>query len=60
MIWCWSEILPLLKAQVADGALDRIKKHGAWEKVNDRVQSAVEVGEANAHHKELGEQIVAR
>lgn len=43
---------------MSDGGPEGITKQGARETVDDRVQSAVEVGEADACNKQLGDQIV--
>lgn len=55
-VFGWSDILH--KACTADGALESITKHGAGETVDDRVQSAVEIGEGKGHHKALDHQLV--
>lgn len=53
----WPESL-FCKAEVADGTLEDVTKHGAGETVDDRIQSAVEIGESDGQLKALGEQHV--
>ena len=47
------------EAHPVDGTLERVPEHGAGEAVDDGVQGAVQVGEADRQAEELGQCLVA-